>query len=531
MIQDWAKRVFILANLVGYWGILPWLLTLAADRVDRALGLPRIPAAIAIGIGAFFLAAGLLSSLWTVVTLYMRGGGLPIALLPPHRLVREGPYALSRHPLYLAFTIYLVGWGALACSTGFFAVVLPGFTLLWIAYSLGHEEPVLTRRVGEDYRAYKEETPFFLRLQRGCPGPSVLFTLAYSFGKIILRVFFPITVVGREHVPKAGPALIVVNHACYLDPIFLVAASDRYIRFFTTAEMMHTSLGRWLFTRLGSISIHRYRNDPQGVRELLRALKEKEIIGLFPEGERSWDGNPLPVSDRVKKLLVKLDVPIVPAQIEGSYAVFPRWAKIPLPGRIVVRFHPTQCPPFSEEKIASLLAKIAASSGGKTALLRSPEGIEKLLWACPDCHAIGSIFTEGPIIRCKECHATWRLNRELILHSTDGKSIPLAKLSASLDEEEIFAGRDSLLSIGKVDLLEGRDRLRLTTSGTLSYQKGSLSIEDHPIPFHNLRSLTIEGKNRLDIGFRNGERIRLRFRKDSPLKWQRFLQVRSRIDV
>lgn len=531
MVRGWTKRVFILANLVGYWGILPWLLTLAANRVDRALGLPRIPATIAIGIGTFCLAVGLLSSLWTVVTLYVRGGGLPIALLPPHRLVREGPYAFSRHPLYLAFTLYLVGCGALACSTGFFAVVLPGFTLLWISYSLGHEEPVLTRRFGKDYRAYKEETPFFLRLQRGYLGPGVLFTLAYFFGKIILRVFFPVTVVGREHVPKTGPALIVANHACYLDPILLVAASDRYIRFFTTAEMMHTSLGRWLFTRLGSISIHRYRNDPQGVRELLRALKEEEIIGLFPEGERSWDGNPLLVSDRVKKLLVRLDVPIVPAQIEGNYAVFPRWAKIPLPGRIAVRFHPPQYPPFSEEKIASLLARIATSSGGKTALLRSPEGIEKLLWACPDCHAIDGIFTERSVIRCKECHATWRLDRELILHSADGKSIPLAKLSASLDKEEIFAGKETLSSLGLVDLLEGRDQLQLITSGTLSYRKGNLSIEDHPIPLHNLRSLTIEGKNRLDIGFRNGERIRLRFRKDSPLKWQRFLQVRSRIDV
>jgi len=325
--------------------------------------------------------------------------------------------------------------------------------------------------------------------------------------------------------------LIMANHACYLAPIFLVAASGRYIRFFTTAEMIHTSLGRWLFTRLGSISIHRYRNDPQGVRELLRALKEKEIIGLFPEGERSWDGNPLPVSDRVKRLLARLNVPIVPAQIEWNYAVFPRWAKIPLPGRIAVRFHPPEQPPFSEEKIASLLAKIAALSGGRTSLLRSPEGIEKLLWACPDCHAIGSIFTEGSVIRCKECRATWQLDRELTLHSADGKSIPLAQISASLDEEEIFAGRDSLISIGKVDLLEGRDLLRLITSGTLSYRKENLSIEDRPIPLHNLRSLTIEGKNRLDIGFRDGERMRLCFRKDSPLKWQRFLQVRSRIDV
>jgi len=520
MIRGWAKRVFILANLAGYWGILPWLLTLAADRVDRALGLPRIPATVTIGLGVLFLAAGLFSSLWTVVTLYVRGGGLPIALLPPHRLVREGPYAFSRHPLYLAFTLYLVGWGALACSTGFFAVVLPGFTLLWIAYSLGHEEPVLTRRFGEDYRAYKEETPFFLRLQRGYPGPGALFTFAYSFGKIILRVFFPITVVGREHVPKTGPALIVANHACYLDPIFLVAASDRYIRFFTTAEMMHTSLGRWLFTRLGSIPIHRYRNDPQGVRELLRALKEKEIIGLFPEGERSWDGNPLPVSDRVKKLLARLDVPIIPAQIEGNYAIFPRWAKIPLPGRIVVRFHPMQSPPFSEGNIESLLARIAMPSGGRTAFLRSPEGIEKL-----EGGPHFSVLQRGS----RSCCGPARIVTPSAVSSL--KALLSAARSVTQRGSSIESSSFTARTEGAFPLRSSRHHLTKRRSSWEEILLGDLSIEDHPIPLRNLRSLTIEGKNRLDIGFRNGERIRLRFRKDSPLKWQRFLQVRSRIDV
>lgn len=530
MIRAFAKAVFILVNLVGYWGLLPWLLVLAAERVDRTLPLPLFSVPLGIGLGVFFLVLGILVSLWTIVTLYLRGGGLPIALLPPHRLVREGPYALSRHPLYLGFTLYLAGWGAFARSPGFFTVVLPSFVLLWITYSLGHEERVLIRRFGEDYRAYKSETPFFFRFQRGYPGPGILFALAYSFGKLLLRIFFPITVEGRDHVPQAGPVVIVANHVCYLDPVFLVAASDRYIRFFTTAEMMRTPIGRWLFTSLGSIPIHRYRNDPQGVRKLLRALKENEIVGIFPEGERSWNGDPLHVSETVKKLLVRLGVPLVPTRIEGSYAILPRWAKIPLPGRIKVRFHPPQSPPFSTEGIEALLRRIAAPSGGRTWLPRSPKGIERLLWACPRCHAIGGIYTEGRVIRCQECRATWRLDRGLLLHSTDGVKIPLEKLSASLDEKEIFAGKETLSSLDRVDLLTGTDHLRAVASGRLSYREETLYIDDLLFPLRNARSLTIEGKDRLDIGLRKGNRIRLCFRNESPLKWQRFLQMRLRID-
>jgi len=526
-----AKWMFILVNLIGYWGLLPWLLGVAATKIDRVLKLPLLPVGAGLGIGCLSLAIGVGASLWIAVALYLKGGGFPIALLPPSRLVREGPYCLSRHPLYLSFTLYLSGWAMIARSIGFLAVVVPGFALVWSIYALVHEERVLLRRFGEEYHAYRKATPFFFRLGRARSGPGVLFCMIYLLAKPLIRLFFPIEVNGQEHLGKTGPAVVIANHACYLDPVFLTASSNRYIRFLTTAEMMRTPLGRWLFTRFGAIPIHRYASDPGAVRKLLSALKQGEIVGIFSEGERSWDGDPLPVSETVKKFLAKLDVPILPVRIEGSYAIYPRWAKFPLPGPIKVRFFAPINPPFSLQGITSALKLIAVRSDGKTSLSRSPAGIDRLLWACPSCHSIGTIFTQKREIHCVNCHASWTIDRRLRTRGTDGKSIPIADLATPLKEERIFQGQESLTSHGHVELLQGGEVLQRIASGEARYEDETLYVGETSLVLENIRSLTIEGNNRLDIGLGKGRRLRLRFRSDSPLKWQRFLQMKLGINA
>ena len=104
------RSVFILANIISYWGLLPWLFLLAAKHIDQLLKLPVLPIKAGIGIGAVSLFLGIVISLWATVTLYLRGNGFPIALLPPFRLVRED-HTLSRVTLSILplLSIFLDG--------------------------------------------------------------------------------------------------------------------------------------------------------------------------------------------------------------------------------------------------------------------------------------------------------------------------------------------------------------------------------------------------------------------------------------
>jgi len=518
MLRVIGRRLFVLVNLVGYWGLLPWAVLIAARAVDRALQLPPLPLAAGIVLAVIGIGAGGLLALWSATVLFVCGGGLPIALLPPARLVREGPYALSRHPLYLAFSATLLAWAGISGSIGLL-ILLPGVILAWAAYVRLHEAPVLLRRYGPDYESYRREVPFFFGLSRRPAWPGLAASLAYAAAKPLLHLVCGLRVHGREHLPLRGPAVLVANHSGYLDPVFVVAAANRPIRFVTTGEMSRTPFKRWLFPRLGSIPIRRYRSDPQAVREVLRALHQGEIVGLFPEGERSWDGNPLPVSKAVRHLLERVDAPILPARIDGSYGVLPRWAGLPLPGRVDVRFlEPREV--ASAAQVDEILDAISGVSGGRTVLRRSAHGLERLLWACPNCQAFGSIRSERRSVHCEKCGAAWELTRSLELVAAGGQRLSLSNVIERLplpQPDEPFSSR------GPVDLLRGGETLELVTTGRLEYRDGTLRVGERSVEPSGVRTLPLEGRDRLDLGLPDGTRIRLHFHEDSALLWQRYL--------
>jgi len=56
------------------------------------------------------------------------------------------------------------------------------------------------------------------------------------------------------------------------------------------------------------------------------------------------------------------------------------------------------------------------------------------------------------------------------------------------------------------------------------YRSGEIRLDGTAFPLADARILRMEGKDRLDIGFSGGRRLRLRFHRDSPLKWALFLE-------
>jgi 1-acyl-sn-glycerol-3-phosphate acyltransferase len=72
----------------------------------------------------------------------------------------------------------------------------------------------------------------------------------------------------------------------------------------------------------------------------LRRLEEGKGVGIYPEGERSWDGALQPFRQGTVRLLLKAGVPVVPCGIDGSYDVWPRWSRRILRFPVRIRFGP-----------------------------------------------------------------------------------------------------------------------------------------------------------------------------------------------
>ncbi len=152
----------------------------------------------------------------------------------------------------------------------------------------------------------------------------------YRFFQGLLGLFVRgvarVEVVGKENLPTQGPFILVANHQSVLDPIIVQVVCPRPLHTLTKSTQFGGWLMKWVLPRVNAIPTRRYRIEPQAVRVVLRRLDAGEAVGIYPEGERSWDGALQPFRRGTMRLILKAGVPVIPCGVVGSYDVWPRWS-------------------------------------------------------------------------------------------------------------------------------------------------------------------------------------------------------------
>jgi len=156
----------------------------------------------------------------------------------------------------------------------------------------------------------------------------------------LLRSLFGLEVSGLERLPTEGPFILAANHHNYLDGVVLGVAVPRPISFLVMPRVFHASpLHPPFHRRIGSIPVNVERPDPGAVKRTLRVLEDGGIVGIFPEGPFSREGQLVPGQPGVAMLALRAGVPVVPAGISGTYeALAGRRFYIPRGRPLAVRF-------------------------------------------------------------------------------------------------------------------------------------------------------------------------------------------------
>jgi 1-acyl-sn-glycerol-3-phosphate acyltransferase len=454
------RLAVIAAYVVVFWGALPATLVWLGFAIDRALDLDPSPSLL----GLVAVVAGLGLLIWAMAELRCRGHGLPISALPPPRLVVSGPYSLVRHPVYLGWNLAVFGLGVILGSLGLAFVVAPALVPAWILYAR-REERGLVSRFGHAYRRYQRQVGLF-------PWISL-----YQIAQILVRVgALPISVEGAVHIPKVGPTVLVANHACYLDPAFVVRATRRTIWFTTTAEVFRGGLIALLLRHLPAVPLRRYRPDPVACREMIRLLEEGEIVCLFPEGERTPHGRRQAPLDSVACMLARLPYPVLPVGIVGSADVGPRWSdslrRRPVTVRIgtPVSLSPGEAARQIEEAWTALI-----SDADDPVHLDGLDGskLARILWRCPACGDEEKF--QAASLTCGACAACWTARADGFLEDRVGSAMSLAALAHSVlalpekpllrvsadgfSEPSMYGPIGPMESLGEGDLILDRERL------------------------------------------------------------------------
>lgn len=140
------------------------------------------------------------------------------------------------------------------------------------------------------------------------------------------RCIYRFRVRGDEHIPAEGAAIVVANHVSFVDAILLMAASPRPIRFVMDHKIFAVPVLGWLFRLAKAIPIAPEKVDPTIYREAFetadRVLADGGLLGIFPEGAITRDGQLQPFRGGVMKILERRPVPVVPIALQNLWGSF-----------------------------------------------------------------------------------------------------------------------------------------------------------------------------------------------------------------
>jgi protein-S-isoprenylcysteine O-methyltransferase Ste14 len=155
-----ARSVALLVWIVGVplaHGVIPWVISFVTPRYGWGAGYPGTWNLL----GLIPIIVGTACLVWIMVLHVARTPEQVKLEWTPTYLLRRGPYALTRNPMYVAELALWCGWALLYGSVA----VLIGFLFLWMVMHfrvIPREERALEARFGEVYLHYKNAVPRWL---------------------------------------------------------------------------------------------------------------------------------------------------------------------------------------------------------------------------------------------------------------------------------------------------------------------------------------------------------------------------------
>jgi 1-acyl-sn-glycerol-3-phosphate acyltransferase len=154
------------------------------------------------------------------------------------------------------------------------------------------------------------------------------------------KIYFRTRRRGAHNVPRSGAAIVVANHASFLDPAILGDACPRKVHFLIMRAMYDLRRFRWFYVGMESIPVSADPQDALSLRRALRALRQGQVVGVFPEGHRRPDGSLGEGRLGAALLAARSGAPVIPVGIRGAYEAMPAKGIFPWPKRIETVFGP-----------------------------------------------------------------------------------------------------------------------------------------------------------------------------------------------
>lgn len=161
--------------------------------------------------------------------------------------------------------------------------------------------------------------------------------VGYNLTKLLGWIFFRLRVIHRERMINHGPVILAANHQSFLDPPAVGSVSDRGIYYLARRTLLDGWFMGWILPKLNVIPVDSEGGrDRTALKALIRILRAGEGTVIFPEGQRTPDGQLQPAQPGLGLVVAKTLAPVVPMRIFGTYEAWPIHEKFPRPGRVTI---------------------------------------------------------------------------------------------------------------------------------------------------------------------------------------------------
>jgi 1-acyl-sn-glycerol-3-phosphate acyltransferase len=132
-----------------------------------------------------------------------------------------------------------------------------------------------------------------------------------------------IEVIGEEHIPRTGAALLVFNHIGYVDFVYGGLGPDRVgrrVRFMAKRELFDHKVSGPIMRACGHISVDRTEGEAS-LSAAMSNLAAGELVGIFPEATISRAMEIKELKTGAVRIAARAGVPLIPVVLWGTQRI------------------------------------------------------------------------------------------------------------------------------------------------------------------------------------------------------------------
>lgn len=164
--------------------------------------------------------------------------------------------------------------------------------------------------------------------RRQYPRMKLSYWLVLSLARLFFKICFRLKVYGLEHF-RPGAGIIASNHTSLYDPEVVSSACPEEVHFLAKESLFRIPVLGRLIRVLNSHPVSRDASDAATFRLIIQLLQQGRKVILFPEGNRSPDGEIQGLERGLSFLVQKAKCRIIPTYVSGTFEAWPRTRPIP----------------------------------------------------------------------------------------------------------------------------------------------------------------------------------------------------------